>query len=250
MILVKSVQELNSWRSSKKETVGFVPTMGALHAGHMKLIEKSKNEMDHTVLSIFVNPLQFNNQSDFTNYPKTLETDLKMAEAHGVDVVFAPDRNQIYQNQNPVTLNENEISLEMEGQYRPGHFSGVLTVVLKLFNLVKPHRAFFGLKDYQQFLLIKKMSEDLFLDVEVVGVDTVRDEKGLALSSRNSRLNTDEIKLAQNINVILKTSKSPEEASLKLSNIGFKVDYVKDLWGRRFMAAFLRDVRLIDNVEL
>ncbi len=250
MVVLKTSGEMKAWRKKIHQSVGFVPTMGALHSGHRKLIQASKNEREKTVLSIFVNPLQFNNQADFTNYPQTLERDLEVAQACDVDVVFLPEKSQIYPTKDPITLSEKEISSVMEGPFRPGHFEGVLTVVLKLFNLVQPTHAYFGKKDYQQYLLIEKMAKDLFLDTEIIGVETVRDEMGLALSSRNSRLNSAEIHQAQKINKILKNSLNSSQAKKELEEIGFKVDYVEDLWGRRFTALYLGEVRLIDNVNL
>ncbi len=250
MVVLRTPEEMKIWRSQIEGTVGFVPTMGALHTGHETLIQASKEQCQHTILSIFVNPLQFNNSSDFLNYPKTMDQDLRIAESRGVDAVFIPEKNQMYRSEDPVILSERELSEKMEGKYRPGHFNGVLTVVLKLFNLAKPTKAYFGKKDYQQYLLIQKLCEDLFLNIDVVGIETVRDEKGLALSSRNLRLNSKEIEIAQNINVVLKAVKSSAEATQQLENLGFKVDYVEDHWGRRFVAAFLGEVRLIDNVRL
>lgn len=250
MVLLKSIEELKNWRSGVKNTVGFVPTMGALHQGHLKLLEISKKNNKVSVLSIFVNPLQFNDKSDFSNYPKTIDSDLRLAKDANVDCVFLPSVQDMYPLSSSVTLSETEISSILEGKYRPGHFTGVLTVVLKLLNLTQPTNAYFGEKDYQQFLLIKKMAEDLFLNTKIVPVPTVRDSFGLALSSRNARLSESEIQLARQINKILIESKNSEIAKSHLIQNGFKVDYVEDFYGRRFVAAFIGEVRLIDNVEL
>jgi pantoate--beta-alanine ligase len=169
-------------------TVVLVPTMGYLHRGHMELIEKAGTIGDFLVVSIFVNPTQFGPKDDFSSYPHDIERDLKMAEEAGVGVVFHPSAEKIYPKAYQSFVDVEELGKKLCGASRPGHFRGVATVVLKLFNIIRPHRAVFGLKDYQQFLVIKRMVEDLNMDVEIVPVETVREPDGLAMSSRNSYL--------------------------------------------------------------
>ena len=176
-------------------SIGLVPTMGALHAGHLRLVESSQSRSDRTVVSIFVNPTQFGPEEDFDDYPRDLESDAASLEAMGVSYVFAPSATEMY----PTGASEQRIFVEVDelnktlcGRFRPGHFRGVATVVSKLLNIVRPDIACFGLKDAQQFVIIKRLISELHFDVEVVGVPTVREEDGLALSSRNVYLNEDE----------------------------------------------------------
>jgi pantoate--beta-alanine ligase len=169
-------------------TIGFVPTMGALHKGHLELVKKAKDSVHLVVVSIFVNPTQFNNLNDFTNYPKALDKDLELLENMGVDCVFVPDNQEIYPNQPKIKIDFGDLEKVLEGSFRPGHFNGVGIVVSKLLNIVKPHKAFFGQKDLQQVAVIKRLVEDLSFDVEILVVPTVREEDGLAMSSRNLRL--------------------------------------------------------------
>lgn len=178
---------LKSLQSGK--TIGFVPTMGALHEGHLDLVKKSKKECDITVASIFVNPTQFNNPEDFAKYPITLEPDLKKLEAEGTDFVFLPDTSTIYPEKPVLTLNFGELEHVLEGEFRPGHFNGVGIVVSKLFHIIRPDKAFFGQKDLQQVAVIKRLVRDLSFNLELVVVPTRREIDGLAMSSRNLRLN-------------------------------------------------------------
>lgn len=184
----KELSEVLVSHHKSGQTIGFVPTMGALHAGHFSLINKSRKQNDLTLVSIFVNPLQFNNASDLADYPRVLSEDISSLEELGVDVLFCPDEKEIYPEEPMVSINFGSLSDKMEGRHRPGHFEGVGVVVAKLLHLVRPRRAYFGLKDLQQFLLIRRMCEDLNFGCEVVGVETVREASGLALSSRNRRL--------------------------------------------------------------
>jgi pantoate--beta-alanine ligase len=249
-----SLAQLKECRTSMTGSVGFVPTMGALHAGHAELMKRARAECDHVIVSIFVNPTQFNQTSDFDKYPKTLAADTELAKNCGVDVVWTPKPEEIYADAYRYKISETELSLDLCGLHRPGHFDGVLTVVLKLFQLTRPERAYFGEKDYQQLMLVKGMVDAFFAPVQVIGVSTLRDSEGLALSSRNLRLSSDQLKLAQRLNVSLKNSESAEAARSELQNLGFKVDYVEDkVFGpskRRLAAVFVGDVRLIDNIEL
>ncbi len=233
-----------------EKTIGFVPTMGALHEGHVSLIKKSLDENDITIVSIFVNPTQFNNRDDLEKYPVQIEDDLNILKELKVDYAFLPDYKALYPDEYRYRVEENDFSKKLCGKFREGHFTGVLTVVMKLFNIVKPTRAYFGEKDFQQLLLIKGMVEAFFMDIEIVACPTVREEDGLALSSRNLRLNSDERKKAPLLYKLLKSKRSDEEVKAELEKYGFKVDYIVSLNGRRFGAAYLGKVRLIDNVEI
>ncbi len=172
----------------KGETIGFVPTMGYLHEGHTSLLEAAKKGSKKVVMSIFVNPIQFGPKEDFEKYPRDFEHDYEIAENFGVDVIFYPKKEEMYKKNFSTFVNVENLSNIMCGIYRPGHFKGVCTVVLKLFNIVNPHKAYFGQKDYQQLVIIKKMVEDLNLNIEIVECPTIRDNDGLALSSRNKYL--------------------------------------------------------------
>lgn len=172
-----------------EKTIGLVPTMGALHEGHLDLVKKSKVECDVTVVSIFVNPTQFNNPEDFAKYPNTLTADLKKLEAVGTDFVFLPNTSTIYPEKPVLTLNFGELEHVLEGEFRPGHFNGVGIVVSKLFHLIRPDKAYFGQKDLQQVAVIKRLTKDLSFNIELIVVPTRRETDGLAMSSRNLRLN-------------------------------------------------------------
>ncbi|OGW13838.1 MAG: pantoate--beta-alanine ligase [Nitrospirae bacterium GWA2_42_11] len=176
--------------------IGFVPTMGALHKGHLSLMEHAKNESDHVVVSIFVNPAQFGPKEDYKEYPRDMEGDTEKIAYVGVDTLFTPSVSAIYPEGYRTYIEVKDLSYVMCGRARPGHLRGVATVVLKLFNIVKPHKAFFGQKDFQQTVIIKKMVEDLNSDVDVVVLPTVREEDGLAMSSRNQYLGPEERKSA------------------------------------------------------
>jgi pantoate--beta-alanine ligase len=230
--------------------LGFVPTMGALHQGHASLLKKSAAENDFTVLSIFVNPTQFNDKSDFSNYPKTWKEDLQLATECEVDFILMPTFEQIYPDKYRYKVIENDFSKTLCGAHREGHFDGVLTVVMKLLNIVRAANAYFGEKDFQQFQLIKDMSASFFLQTEIVACPTLREASGLALSSRNLRLSSEGKVKAALIYKFLSESKSAGEAATKLSDHGMSVDYVEDHHQRRFAAAFVEGVRLIDNVEI
>ncbi len=250
-------KQLDEWRLCRKAltgTVGFVPTMGALHEGHGSLMERSVAENDFTVLSIYLNPTQFNNPADLDCYPKTLDRDLKLACRLGVDFVITPTFNEMYADDYRYQVDENRLSGELCGEHRPGHFTGVLTVVMKLLNLVRPDRAYFGEKDFQQYLLIRDMCEAFFMDVAIVPCATVREADGLAMSSRNENL--DEIGRAKAglLNTLIRSSLDDNTVSEALTGAGFDVDYIVSRDGRRFAAASLdcsgRTVRLIDNVAI
>jgi pantoate--beta-alanine ligase len=199
MQVFKHIHELRSQISVQKvrgKKVGLVPTMGALHRGHLELVSAARRENDVVVASIFVNPTQFNNPEDLKKYPRSLETDLQLLEAENCDFVFVPEENEIYPEEPLTKIQFGYLNSIMEGAHRPGHFDGVGLVVGKLFNIVQPDRAYFGKKDLQQLTIIKKMVHDLNFDIEIIPYPIVREKDGLAMSSRNARLNDEEIKEA------------------------------------------------------
>jgi len=248
------VTDPSAWQQIRKsfntKSIGFVPTMGHLHAGHQHLYERSLAENEITVASLFINPTQFNQESDYANYPRTIEHDCEILAALNVDYVFMPETKAMYPDDYQFKIEETQLSKELEGEFRPGHFTGMLTIVLKLLNLIQPTRAYFGEKDFQQLLLIKKMVSALFIPVDIIACETVRAPDGLALSSRNSRLNEKQRKLAASFPEILQRTKTPQEATEQLHLKGFKVEYVTEKWGRRLAAIWLDDVRLIDNIGI
>ncbi|MFQ3548275.1 MAG: pantoate--beta-alanine ligase [Armatimonadota bacterium] len=206
---IKEVRELVNAARSNGKNIGFVPTMGALHDGHISLIKASKSNNDFVVVSIFVNPTQFLPSEDLDSYPRTLASDTEKCEQNGVDVVFAPSANEMYPDNFNTWVEVYEIQDLYEGSRRKGHFKGVATVCMKLFNIVNPDRAYFGQKDYQQLLIIKKMIKDLNMHIEIVAVPTVREEDGLAMSSRNTYLSSRERHIAP---IIYKSLKAAEDA--------------------------------------
>lgn len=250
--IIRTVEEWQILRSELKysDTLGFVPTMGALHVGHASLIKRSISENGYTVVSIFVNPTQFNNPDDLKRYPRTESEDLSQLEKLQVDYAFIPDYQSIYPDDFYYKVTENNLSLTMEGTGRPGHFDGVLTVVMKLLNIIRPTRSYFGEKDYQQYMLVKKMSEAFFMNVEVIPCPTVRDSDGLALSSRNVLLSKEDRQRAPLFVQLLQSDKTAEQVKAELQQSGFAVDYITDFEGRRYGAVYLGKVRLIDNIEL
>jgi pantoate--beta-alanine ligase len=193
---VRSIAEFRDWREPARLPVAFVPTMGALHAGHGRLIEQARRDAACVAVSIFVNPTQFNQAEDYQRYPRTLESDVAFCEARGADVVFVPSEREMYPRPQVTFVEVTRVTDHMEGRFRPGHFRGVATVVLKLFEIVRPTRAYFGEKDAQQLAVIRRMVQDLNLPVEIVGVPTVREPDGLALSSRNHLLSAEERRIA------------------------------------------------------
>jgi pantoate--beta-alanine ligase len=230
--------------------VGLVPTMGALHAGHEALIRAAAAENDTVVVSLFVNPTQFDERSDLAAYPRDEERDAAIAAAAGADVLFAPSAEEIYPGGFQTWVEVEELSRGLEGDHRPGHFRGVATICLKLFNIVRPARAYFGQKDAQQVAVVRRMVRDLNLDVEVRSLPTVRDPDGLALSSRNARLSPDERELALALPRALAT-RDVEAARRELA--GLDVDYVEVAdFDPPVLAAAVRvgSTRLIDNVVL
>ena len=254
MKLLKSIEAMREYRRKIDHSVGFVPTMGALHDGHLSLVAQSRRETRTTLVSVYVNATQFNNPDDLDSYPDTLDADLAQLEAAGVAAVFLPDYHMMYPDDFHYQLNETVLSQSLCGEHRPGHFTGVLTVVMKLLNLVKPHKAYFGEKDYQQLMLISGMVEAFFLETEIVACPIVREPDGLAMSSRNLNLTACDREIAPQFHEILARGSSDEEVKAQLMNAGFEVDYVESVSGRRFgavvMGSATSKVRLIDNVAL
>jgi pantoate--beta-alanine ligase len=280
MIIIRQPSGLQNYINRQKAeglTIGFVPTMGALHNGHLHLINMSKQSADITVCSIFVNPTQFNDQADFRKYPNTPESDIALLERASADVLFVPEVNAVYADgtENLEKYELGRLESLLEGKYRPGHFQGVCQVMSRLLRFVKPHKLFMGQKDYQQCMVIRKLLTYLDFPVQLVISPTMRESDGLAMSSRNLRLKDTERPAAAAIYESLQHIKQniiagpvqplKEEAKQLLEKRGFRVDYVEiaeadslepvESWDGNMhlvalVAAFLGEVRLIDNVEL
>ncbi|BDA07546.1 pantothenate synthetase [Helicobacter pylori] len=230
MRVLETIAALREYRKSLKESVGFVPTMGALHKGHQSLIERSLKENSHTIVSVFVNPTQFGPNEDFNAYPRPLEKDLALCEGLGVSTVFLPKTSEMYPYEIERRLKlyaPTFLSSSLEGAVREGHFDGVVQVVLKLFHLVNPTRAYFGKKDAQQLLIIQHLVKDLLLDIEITPCEIVRDDDNLALSSRNVYLNATQRKQALAIPKALESIKQAidkgEKACEKLKKLGLEI---------------------------
>lgn len=249
---MKVWRTLADWRAARgglTGSVGYVPTMGALHTGHRALLARARADNDAVVLSIFVNPTQFNDPADLAKYPRTLEADLAVA-AGLADHVIVPEAAELYPDNYTYRVTEETLSRRLEGAHRPGHFDGVLTVVLKLLNLVQPTRAYFGEKDWQQLRLVEGMVRSLLLPVEIIACPTEREPDGLALSSRNRRLSAGARLRAAVFPRILRSAPTAAAAMTELRQSGFDVDYVADEPGVRLGAIRTENVRLIDNVRL
>jgi pantoate--beta-alanine ligase len=248
----KSVQEWRDFRStlSSSATIGFIPTMGALHQGHASLLHRARVENDFVALSVYVNPTQFNDPKDLEKYPQTLDADIALAGKADVDFVIAPTYPQMYPDAYRYRVSENQFSRELCGAHRPGHFDGVLTVVMKLLNFVRPTKAYFGEKDYQQLELISGMVDAFFMETEIVPCPTVREADGLAMSSRNVNLDPVARVHAGAFPVALRSEPSAKSARERLAREGFEVDYVEDRGSRRYGAVKIGSVRLIDNVDV
>lgn len=251
--MLEIINRMTEWVSIRKtlpkDTIGFVPTMGNLHAGHASLLQRSKQENKLTILSLFVNPTQFNDHNDFKNYPRSIEQDISLATNCGVDYILIPSYKDLYPDNFTYKI-INTTPPYQEGMFRPGHFDGVLTIVMKLLLLVRPTRSYFGEKDYQQLQLIKGLVAAFFLETEVVGCETVRTEFGLPLSSRNNRLTKEQFQLATYFSKIFHSSLSCDQIKNILIQEGIAVDYIEDYEGRRFAAIHIGDIRLIDNIPL
>ena len=264
---------LSPARSARK-IIGFVPTMGNLHEGHLNLVREARKLCDVVVVSVFVNPIQFGPNEDFENYPRTLEQDSRLLAEVGCDIVFAPSVEQMYGNKPRLTnISVSEITNDLCGLQRPGHFDGVAVVVTKLFNMVQPNFAFFGQKDYQQLAVIRQFVRDLNIPLEVIGVPITRAEDGLALSSRNGYLSEEHRQIAPTIYQSLKAAEQELQSGIELTEVlenikqkltqaGFIVDYVEartpelqkieafDQDLVLFVAAKLGKTRLIDNLQV
>ncbi|WP_342089440.1 pantoate--beta-alanine ligase [Dyadobacter sp. OTU695] len=272
---VKSLRQFLDQQIFHQKTVGLVPTMGALHKGHISLIEAAKKDNDIVVCSVFVNPTQFNNPEDLAKYPRTFEADRAMLENAGCSAVFAPSVEEMYPEQPVVKMNFGALETVMEGASRPGHFNGVGIVVSKLFNIVRPHRAYFGQKDLQQVSVVRQLVSDLAFGLELIICPTVRETDGLAMSSRNTRLNSAERAIAPQIYRILAASGEDLRAGKQVCEVvgwaksefekikEFTLDYFEVIDIKTLLpvetigpsglnaicvASFLGPVRLIDNI--
>jgi pantoate--beta-alanine ligase len=280
MVIVSDIVQLREQRRSwqlKGKVIAFVPTMGNLHHGHLRLVKEAKSKADVVVVSIFVNPLQFGPEEDLEAYPRTLTHDKAALESLGVDLLFTPKSEDIY----PLGLEQQTfvevpgLSYMICGASRPGHFRGVATIVCKLFNMVQPNMAFFGEKDFQQLQVIKAMVNDLSMNLQILGVPTVREADGLAMSSRNNYLSSAEREIAPRLYALLNQmsdeiingrrdfSRIVSESKDKLNLIGFKSDYIEIRASKSLLqpghedfqivilaAAFLGKTRLIDNIQI
>lgn len=249
---LKSLSKTVSFQAN--QSIGFVPTMGALHSGHKSLIEQSVKENDITVVSIFVNPTQFLQGEDLDKYPKKFEADKRICELSKVDYLFFPNANDIYTEDEVLIKAPTYKGFILEGEKRAGHFDGMLQIVLKLFNIVKPTNAYFGKKDAQQLVLIHQMVKNLFLDINIVPCDIVRDESGLALSSRNSYLNTEQKSQALNISKALKLgAKAIGNGELQSSSIKTIIETTLQEHGINtidYVEIVDRDFQQIEQIEL
>lgn len=272
---IKDLQAELSVLKSQGKKVGLVPTMGALHAGHASLVKRSVNENEVTVVSVFVNPTQFNDKNDLVKYPRTLDADCKLLEACGATYTFAPSVEEMYPEPDTRQFSYAPLDTVMEGAFRPGHFNGVCQIVSKLFEAVKPHRAYFGEKDFQQLAIIHEMVRQMQFDLEIVGCPIVREEDGLALSSRNARLSAEErenaLKISQTLfksrtfaatHTVSETQKFVEDAIAAAP--GLRLEYFEIVDGNTLqkvgnwdqtsyavgcITVFCGDVRLIDNIK-
>lgn len=272
---IKDLQEALADLRAQGKTVGLVPTMGALHAGHASLVKRSVAENDATVVSVFVNPTQFNDKNDLAKYPRTLEADCRLLEQCGATVAFAPSVKEIYPEPDTRHFSFPPLDTVMEGAYRPGHFNGVCQIVSKLFNLVKPDRAYFGEKDFQQLAIIREMVRQLKFPLQIVGCPIIREADGLALSSRNTRLSAEQrrqaLKISQTLfasvdyaatHTVAQTKQFVEDAIAAAP--GLRLEYFELVDGNTLqkiadwadtdyavgcITVFCGEVRLIDNIK-
>ncbi len=279
MRIFRDIEGLKVWsldQHNASRRIGFVPTMGALHEGHLRLLKHAQSDCDVTVCSIFVNPVQFNNPEDLKKYPRTLEKDLGLLETEKCDAVFTPEASEIYPEPSQVTFDFGDLDKILEGAYRPGHFNGVALVVSKLFHMVMPHEAYFGQKDYQQYMVVSRLVKDLSFDVKLNCVPTTREESGLAMSSRNARLSAEEKIRATVLHRSLRQVKSQLLDGKSVSEVKGEVDEMYAQAGCRLeylsladrknfaildrvtdpadcillVAAYVGEVRLIDNIMM
>lgn len=250
MKVIRTVSEMQEWSATERSagnTIGFVPTMGALHQGHAELFAQSVDENSRTVVSIFVNSLQFNSASDLEAYPRQLEQDKVIAKKQNVDVLFVPNHEEMYPNSFSSTISAGPIAAHMEGFHRPGHFDGVATVVVKLLNAVTPDIAYFGLKDFQQLAVIRTVVRDLNMKCQIIGVQTVRNESGLALSSRNSRLSPESLTQAPSVYAVL--LEMATQARDRETPAAALKDYFNHAM-KSFSAAKIEYIEIVDSVTL
>ena len=258
-------------------SVGFVPTMGSLHEGHLSLVRKSKSENDITIVSIYINPSQFNDPNDFINYPQSIENDMSLLEKTNCDALFFPNTKEMYKDGfRPLDIDLGNLNLTLESKNRPGHFDGVIFIVNKLFKIINPNKAYFGEKDFQQLLIIKKLAQNYFTQISIISCPTIRENSGLAMSSRNQKLTKKQLDFAKKIFNLLKNTKE----IIKKNNVSASKIFVNDFFCQyeqitldyfeiieesnfslvnsiitnktyRIMIAFKAgEVRLIDNLKL
>lgn len=252
------IYDIAQWLKIRKQfnnncRIGFVPTMGCLHRGHAELLKRSTKENDTSIMSLYINPTQFNEGTDFNSYPKTPEHDLDLAKKIGIDYVLIPSDAAMYPSNNSISLTcSHPAATIMEGNRRPGHFNGMLTVVFKLLQLTRPSHLYCGEKDYQQYLLIQSLVEQFFIDTKIIPCQTVRETSGLACSSRNKNLSTKERviadEFARHFQQYPRLEKEPLLQHYAEKNI--QVEYLQEFKKRIFIAAKINQVRLIDNIAL
>ncbi|HHL31374.1 MAG TPA: pantoate--beta-alanine ligase, partial [Oceanospirillales bacterium] len=230
MKIIKTIKQFQQYRQQIiNADVGLVATMGALHQGHISLIKQATKENHISIVSIFVNPTQFDQKDDLKNYPNQINADIEQLQQAGVDCVFLPEFAEMYPDAYQYKVAENNLSKKYCGAHRDGHFDGVLTVVMKLLNICRPSRAYFGEKDYQQLTLIKNMVSAFFMPVEIVAVATMREKDGLAMSSRNLNLSSEQRKIAPKLYATIRSGQSLKLMQQQLKSYGFKVDYLEIL---------------------
>ncbi len=243
-------QRIRATMFSMNKSLGLFMTMGNLHAGHIHLLQRSLADNDTTVMSLFVNPTQFNDKNDFKNYPCTLDNDIKLCEEIGVDYILYLEYEDYYPDDYQYQIQETQISKLFEGEIRLGHFVGAMTIIMKVILLTKAHRCYFSEKDYQQLLLVQGLVKAFFLDIDVVACPIIRDAYGVPHSSRNNLLSESAYALAKQFINIFHTYKDNKVIQDKLGKIKIKVEYVADFKGRKIIAVQIGKIRLIDNIEI
>ena len=248
-------KDINKWMQkrksiNRKKEIGVIMTMGALHQGHLSLVKKSIEENDVTIVTIFVNPTQFDDKNDLKYYPQSLTEDQMKLSKMNVDFFLLPSKKDMYHNGNKYEIRENSFSKELCGRFRPKHFNGVLTIVMKFLNIVQATRAYFGEKDYQQLQLIKSMVSTFFIPTKIVSCSTIRNSYGLPLSSRNSKLTNKDLILANSFAKIIRKKINIQAIQKKLKDLNITVDYLEDIDNRRYVAVRINNIRLIDNFSL